>query len=132
VAAHLETDVLILDEVLAVGMLNFKRSVWEKMEEVGKGEQYYSEVIVWQAISSQAFLIKNGTIVDSGQTQRLLKHISQLIKVGVWTSPTQTRGSKEITARILNSSGEHSSVVSFQEMYFFEAYYKVNLNLRGL
>jgi len=46
----------------------------------------------------QAFLIKNGTIVDSGQTQRLLKHISQLIKVtGVWTSPTQTRGSKEIT-----------------------------------
>jgi len=42
VAAHLETDVLILDEVLAVGDAQFQKKCWGKWKRwVKKGEQYY-------------------------------------------------------------------------------------------
>src|SRR5205814_8365739 len=37
VAAHLETDVLIVDEVLAVGDVQFQRKCLGKMKEVGSG-----------------------------------------------------------------------------------------------
>jgi len=40
-------------------------------------------------LCSQAFLIKNGTIVDSGQTQKIIEAYLTTNKVtGVWTANT--------------------------------------------
>ena len=43
VAAHLEPEILIVDEVLAVGDAEFQKKCLGKMEDVAReGERYYS------------------------------------------------------------------------------------------
>ena len=36
-AAHLKTDILLVDEVLAVGDKSFQENVWGKMDELSQG-----------------------------------------------------------------------------------------------
>jgi lipopolysaccharide transport system ATP-binding protein len=70
VAAHLEAEILIIDEVLAVGDAQFQRKCLGKMEEVGK---YGKTVIIVshimptiQALCERAILLQNGSIcIDS-------------------------------------------------------------------
>ena len=62
VAAHLEPEILIVDEVLAVGDAQFQKKCLGKMEEVGKdGRQYYLSVttwVLWQTLYQRNFARK--------------------------------------------------------------------------
>lgn len=73
VAAHLEPELLIVDEVLAVGDLQFQKKCLGKMEEVstkeGRTVLFVSHNM--QAISdlcNQAILFEKGEIIESGET----------------------------------------------------------------
>ena len=70
VAAHLEPEILLIDEVLAVGDVPFQKKCLGKMEEVAKGGRtviFVSHNI--QAILTlcgRALLVERGSIVSSG------------------------------------------------------------------
>jgi lipopolysaccharide transport system ATP-binding protein len=73
VAAHLESEILIVDEVLAVGDSEFQKKCLGKMGEVSKGEGrtvlYVSHNLEsLRDLCTQAILLKNGQIIDSGFT----------------------------------------------------------------
>ena len=56
VAAHLEPQILVVDEVLAVGDAEFQKNALEKWVKYQvKGEQFYLLVTAWQ--QSQAFVV---------------------------------------------------------------------------
>jgi homopolymeric O-antigen transport system ATP-binding protein len=77
VAAHLEPEILIVDEVLAVGDLTFQQKCLEKMEQVaGDGRTVLFVSHNMAAISSlcgRAYLLELGRIIASGNTNEVVQ-----------------------------------------------------------
>jgi lipopolysaccharide transport system ATP-binding protein len=78
VAAHLEPEILIVDEVLAVGDAAFQRKCLGKMEEVryqGRTVLFVShQLSAVEKICSRAFVIRSGGVTFEGDTQVAIKH----------------------------------------------------------
>lgn len=73
VAAHLESEILIVDEVLAVGDAEFQKKCLGKMGEVSKGEGrtvlfVSHNMAAVQKLCSSAILLQNGTFCTQGKT----------------------------------------------------------------
>lgn len=98
VAAHLEPEILIVDEVLAVGDAGFQRKCLGKMEEVGK--QGRAVVFVSHDMAAvarlcpRALLLDHGRAVAAGPT---LEVIHTYLSSGLvhrasreWTGPSET------------------------------------------
>jgi lipopolysaccharide transport system ATP-binding protein len=73
VAAHLEPEILLIDEVLAVGDAAFQKKCLGKMGEVSKEGRTVLFVShnmgAIQSLCSEAILIEDGTIVEKGNVQ---------------------------------------------------------------
>jgi lipopolysaccharide transport system ATP-binding protein len=73
VAAHLETEILIIDEVLAVGDIKFQEKCLGKMGEVAKQGKTIllvsHNISSIQALCSSAILLTSGTLSYEGSTQ---------------------------------------------------------------
>jgi lipopolysaccharide transport system ATP-binding protein len=73
VAAHLEAEILLIDEVLAVGDVEFQKKCLGKMDEVAKGGRTILFVShnmgAILSLCNQAMLINNGVIAEIGDTQ---------------------------------------------------------------
>jgi lipopolysaccharide transport system ATP-binding protein len=76
VAAHLEPEILIIDEVLAVGDAEFQKKCLGKMNEVaGQGKTVLFVSHDMQAIStltSKALFLKNGYLTSAGNTDAII------------------------------------------------------------
>lgn len=77
VAAHLETEILILDEVLAVGDVEFQKKCLGKMNYVSSNSgrtvlfvSHQMEAI--QAICNRAILLQNGKLAMNGETKAVV------------------------------------------------------------
>lgn len=87
VAAHLESEILIVDEVLAVGDAEFQKKCLGKMGEVSKGEGrtilfVSHNMAAVKALCNRATLIQNGLLVDSGDVDPIIsRYISGSSKV---------------------------------------------------
>jgi lipopolysaccharide transport system ATP-binding protein len=66
VAAHLESEILIVDEVLAVGDAEFQKKCLGKMGEVSKGEGR-TVLFVSHNMSAISSLCKNGLLLNKGK-----------------------------------------------------------------
>ena len=79
VAAHLESEILIVDEVLAVGDAEFQKKCLGKMGEVSKGE---GRTVLFvshnmgsiRELCNKAILLKHGMIEKTGSTDEILRH----------------------------------------------------------
>jgi lipopolysaccharide transport system ATP-binding protein len=78
VAAHLEPDILIVDEVLAVGDAEFQKKCLGKMDEVVKKSgrtilfvSHNMEAV--QSLCSRAIFLKNGEIAATGTPQEMIE-----------------------------------------------------------
>jgi lipopolysaccharide transport system ATP-binding protein len=74
VAAHLETEILVIDEVLAVGDAAFQKKCMGKMQDVARGEGrtilFVSHNIgAVASLCSRGLVLKNGTLKMIGDTQ---------------------------------------------------------------
>lgn len=77
VAAHLESEILIVDEVLAVGDAEFQKKCLGKMGEVSKGE---GRTVLFvshnmgsvKALCPKAMLLHNGQLKKSGNTDNII------------------------------------------------------------
>jgi lipopolysaccharide transport system ATP-binding protein len=77
VAAHLESEILIVDEVLAVGDAEFQKKCLGKMNEVSKGEgktilfvSHNMEAII--KFCNKAIFLQNGLIIKTGTTLNVI------------------------------------------------------------
>jgi lipopolysaccharide transport system ATP-binding protein len=89
VAAHLEPDILIVDEVLAVGDADFQKKCLGKMRDVSKSEGrtilfVSHNMAAVQSICSHAVVLKNGTIAAPKQDTKIaLQYYHQSIIGGL-------------------------------------------------
>ena len=78
VAAHLEPDILIIDEVLAVGDADFQKKCLKKMEDVGgKGRTVLfvsHDMAAVTRLCDRVILLENGTVVEDGTPEQVISH----------------------------------------------------------
>jgi lipopolysaccharide transport system ATP-binding protein len=76
VAAHLEPEILIVDEVLAVGDIEFQKKCIGKMSNVAKGGRTVlfvsHNMSAVQALCHRSIYLNDGSIVDEGATPRIV------------------------------------------------------------
>ena len=87
VAAHLEPEILIIDEVLAVGDAQFQKKCLNKMEDVGKEGRTVLFVSHNMAavtrLCNRGILLSAGSILDDGDTHSI---VSSYLTSGMGTS----------------------------------------------
>lgn len=86
VAAHLEPEILIVDEVLAVGDAEFQKKCLGKMKDVsgqGRTVLFVSHNMgAIQSLCSKAIYLKHGTIQQIGQTDKIISsYLSNELKM---------------------------------------------------
>lgn len=78
VAAHLEPDILVIDEVLAVGDAEFQKKAIDKMQNIsqekGRTVLFVSHnMAAVQSLCTRAILLENGTIAASGKVNDIIE-----------------------------------------------------------
>ncbi|MBP7275568.1 MAG: ABC transporter ATP-binding protein, partial [Kiritimatiellae bacterium] len=117
VAAHLEPDILIVDEVLAVGDAEFQKKCVGKMQDVaghGRTVLFVSHNMGAVAdLCSRALIVREGSIADEGDTDQMIKrYLSAHADAGTvdlthWSGARLGDGPLRFTfARTLNSQGQ--------------------------
>jgi len=90
VAAHMEPDILIIDEVLAVGDAEFQKKCLGKMDEITKEEGrtilfVSHNMTAIQSLCTKTVLLENGKIKMIGETKKViekyLENKSSLVKI---------------------------------------------------
>jgi lipopolysaccharide transport system ATP-binding protein len=78
VAAHLEPEILIIDEVLAVGDAAFQKKCLGKMDEVAKGGRTVlfvsHNMATISALCSRAVMLREGRVVADGPVEKVMQH----------------------------------------------------------
>lgn len=78
VAAHLDANILLVDEVLAVGDVAFQKKCLSKMDEISKNEgktiffvsHNMSSIL---SLTSKCILLADGALIDNGSTQDVIR-----------------------------------------------------------
>ncbi len=83
VAVHLEPDILIIDEVLAVGDYEFQRKCIGKMDEVGRHGRTLlvvsHQLSLIRQLSTKTLYMKNGMVDQFGDTTEILNRYTQTL-----------------------------------------------------
>jgi lipopolysaccharide transport system ATP-binding protein len=84
VAAHLEPEILLVDEVLAVGDIGFQRKCLGKMEDVSSGGRTVlfvsHNMAMVEALCSRAVLLQDGKIALEGPTPAVVAEYMNVIR----------------------------------------------------
>jgi homopolymeric O-antigen transport system ATP-binding protein len=76
VAAHLEPEILIVDEVLAVGDAEFQKKCLGKMREVSTGGRTVffvsHNMTAIEALCTRAIVLESGRVIGAGQVQKVI------------------------------------------------------------
>ncbi len=96
VAAHLEPEILVVDEVLAVGDAQFQKKCLGKMEDVstkeGRTVIFVSHnMAALQALCTKALQLENGRLVGEGAVNEQMGKYLESLKVDCGLSPAGPR-----------------------------------------
>jgi lipopolysaccharide transport system ATP-binding protein len=136
VAAHLEPEILIVDEVLAVGDVSFQKKCLRKMREVGQtGRTVLFVSHDMQSIArlcSRAIWMKDGAIAtDGAATDVISDYLHEQSQKGAektWESQKKSPGNEFIRlrrVRVCDSTGETVSSIDIRRPVAVELTYDV-------
>ena len=95
VAAHLEPEILVVDEVLAVGDAEFQKKAIGKMQDVSKG-QGRTVLFVSHNMAAVRSLCQKGVVLRDGMTD-FIGSVDEAINHYISTASTQSEGQKLMT-----------------------------------
>lgn len=137
VAAHLEPEILIVDEVLAVGDLEFQKKCLGKMNEVtGEGRTVLfvsHNMAAVKELCSKGIVLKSGKVCVNGNMEEALKAYTDMSAINiraevVWQDLNIAPGGKDacITGvRLLTKDKNVSDTFAIDEEFFIEIDYVV-------
>lgn len=136
VAAHLEPEILIIDEVLAVGDADFQKKCLNKMEDVGK----HGRTVLFVShnmpavisLCDRVVLLEEGKVVQEGTAHRV---VSAYLNTGLdttaareWTDPATAPGGKIArlkAVRVRKEDGTITEVIDIRHAVTIEMEYDV-------
>ena len=121
IAAHLDPEILVVDEVLAVGDAEFQKKAIGKMQDVSKGEGrtvlfVSHNMTSVKALCNRGVILKNGMLVDDGEVDTIVTHYlrgdSKVDNYKSWNLPTIKRGGFELLEfGIRRKNGNYADVM---------------------
>ena len=141
VAAHLESEILIVDEVLAVGDAEFQRKCLGKMGDIstknGKTLLFVSHNLnAIKSLCQKSIFLENGLLkMDSLTTRVIDSYLGNDLKtsiINVNLSDYKTEKVSLINAKLYSSDKIDSSQFSINEDLFLAINYSVNEKIEGL
>lgn len=145
VAAHLEPEILIVDEVLAVGDAAFQKKCLGKMEDVGKDGRtvlFVSHNIgAVRALCNRGIVLSSGSIIKQGDaedciSEYLAKVANNQTESGKLTWELDNAPGSEnfrlLKIALLSSGGEIKSSFSAQEEIIVKIHYQLFKNIEGM
>jgi lipopolysaccharide transport system ATP-binding protein len=136
VAAHLEPEILIVDEVLAVGDAEFQKKCLNKMEDTGQSGRtvifvsHNMEAVT--RLCERTLLLEEGRIIEDGPSGKIVsKYLcSELGTTAAreWKDPNAApkgRVARLISARVLDERNEIKEVVDIRSPVMIEMTYEV-------
>ncbi len=113
VAAHLDPEILIVDEVLAVGDVEFQKRCLEKMEDVSKSGRTVlfvsHNMASIRTLTTRALLISTGELKEIGATEKV---------VGYYLSPERRSMMGDDVTQLERPFGGLDGAIKFQELGF--------------
>lgn len=105
VAAHLDPEILVVDEVLAVGDAEFQKKAIGKMQDVSKGEGrtvlfVSHNMTSVKSLCKHGIILKNGVLLESGDIDpivtRYLRGDSAIDNYKTWNESLRGKGGFEL------------------------------------
>lgn len=143
VAAHLEPEILVVDEVLAVGDADFQRKCLGKMGDVatqGRTVLFVSHnMSAILRLTQETIVLDSGVIIKRGKTEEAVDFYLNrgLSKLGerFWSDsqvPDSADPFKPVAIRILNIAGQVVDTVRSAEQFSIEIEYLLKEPVTGL
>jgi lipopolysaccharide transport system ATP-binding protein len=136
VAAHLEPEILIVDEVLAVGDARFQRKCLNKMQDVG--QQGRTVLFISHSMAAitrlcqRAILLNEGQVIADGPSDRV---VSTYLHSGLgtaaeraWTDPNKAPGNEVARlrrARVHDADGQTAEAIDIRQPVALEIEFDV-------
>lgn len=139
VAAHLDPEILIVDEVLAVGDMEFQKRCIGKMKDVstqGRTILFVSHnMAAVRNLCTSGILLKNGSVQSTGTVDHVMADYLKDSSNNRTTFEQENNFSKKVNLRkisILNNNGIPSITHNFENDIVVEIEYDINKEIDGL
>lgn len=141
VAAHLEPEILLIDEVLAVGDANFQKKCMGRMQEVGREGRTIlfvsHNMTAISSICSKTIHIHDGRVEAFAETGQVIQNYlanGQVGTNGTYSSDASLLVGKAVVFRVavLDATGRESGNVELTEEFCVEICYELREPLSGL
>lgn len=137
VAAHLEPEILVVDEVLAVGDAEFQKKAIGKMQDVSKND---GRTVLFvshnmpsiQALCTRALVLKNGTHYYTGDTRTAIENYLEDNQNRIYDDLSLRKdrvGNGNLIFKEVRVINEYNIISTLQtgKSGFFELYFDLNL-----
>ena len=119
VAAHMEPDILIVDEVLAVGDGLFQKKCMNKMKDVGQLGQTIlfvsHDMAAITRLCKRAILLDQGRILRDGPSHEIVAeylYAGQMSATSEWPNPKRAPGNEIVRMRAVRVRTEDGQIVN--------------------
>ncbi|GGP03062.1 ABC transporter ATP-binding protein [Cloacibacterium rupense] len=136
VAAHLESEILIVDEVLAVGDAEFQKKCLGKMGDVSKGEGRTILFVSHQmgAISTlckKCLLLEKGKVINYGKTNSIIEEYlspsnGQLNNSNSYIAKNTLKSNKNVFFKSIDTFNSRNIIT---DSFGFNEHIKIKINL---
>lgn len=137
VAAHLEPEILIIDEVLAVGDASFQKRCLGKMEEIanlGRTVLFVSHDLgAVSSLCSKGILLENGKVIYQGNIESTIKNYMNDVKTDIQSTKKYSRENYQeydgivdlLNVKLLNSNKESARNFYIDEQITVEISFEI-------
>lgn len=131
VAAFLEPEILVIDEVLAVGDAEFQKKAIGKMKDISKGEGrtvlfVSHNMAAVKSLCTRGIVLENGKVVFEGGIE---ESIEKYNSDSVFENETQYNGIKIIKKALLHSS---NGLIKYNCSFKLDVYFEADNNITNL
>jgi lipopolysaccharide transport system ATP-binding protein len=139
VAAHLEPEILLVDEVLAVGDAAFQKKCLGKMGEVSSGGRTVlfvsHNMSAISQLCEQVLWLEGGQVVKMGATREIIQDYLNVsaLATGTWVNSLTYTTEPEIkilSASVINEEGIQTGTIRFDENFSLKACYEIRVPTR--
>ncbi|MBU2102209.1 MAG: Wzt carbohydrate-binding domain-containing protein, partial [Candidatus Omnitrophica bacterium] len=143
VAAHLEPEILLVDEVLAVGDIQFQKKCLGKMDEVAKGGRTVLFVShnmgAVQRLCRSALWFNGGRLQIEGRSKEVIESYMTDKNVGIreqcWQDRSQAPGNEEISlraVRIRDTRGKSIDTIDLSSSFAIDVEYEIFIKVQHM
>ena len=137
IAAHLEPEILIVDEVLAVGDIEFQKRCLGKLSDIatqGRTVIFVSHnMSAINRLCSRGILLENGKLSIDGEVNDVIRDYlkdDQAFSQGLWKNKNDNVDAEMVIERIeiLNEKNQTTTLFNFDEKIEVKIRYRTSLN----